>query len=611
MSNKERLLYAFWGITFVGVSAKAISSSKSKPRPSKRTRNSTDEASENNKKTSKTSEIKQLLRLLNGKRTVAFAGLFAFANIARLLIQIKISRKIGKLGSLLSQRKWKELHDAMISFAFWTIPAALTNAFVEFAKSQLSLTIRTKLLRIVHRGYQSDEVKLSELSQVLKDADQIATSDIGKLSDDMATLFQSLFKPITETAILTLTLTRLMGTKQILLCYLYFFVAALWSRKVTPSFTTSIQKVSESEAKYKTAHNRLMEYGEQIDFLQGAKTESTILDSDLQKVDRLNTVLDSQKLASSAIDGYVVRYMGILSSISLMIPALKLEGTAAVEDPTEYFLTVLHLLVNLMGAFKDVATGFRTLGSVKGLSIRVLKLLDTLKESSVKKLGSGIRFKSKDSVVLKGVTIKVPHVLEPLCKDLNLHVEQGKSLFVKGPNGSGKTTLFRVIRGIWEPECGQVGMPDENDCFFLLHKPYILPGLSLRDQICYPHVGQSGIKIDTRIAHALVKVELFNSAEEILKDKVLDSDWLANKDLSAGESQRLACVRLLVRRPKFAFIDEGLSCCTENFEKTFLEYCINTLQTTCISISHRDVARYLHHETLYFNANGTTTLSPN
>lgn len=613
--EKEKLLYTLWGAAFTGITARAFIVNK-------RRRSFKSNAEYSTKRPdplvkvkkpaeSQYSEVIKILRSLKGKRTVAHAGCFALAILARLLVQIKVSRLIGKLGSLLSQRKWKKLKKAQILFAFWTIPAALMNALVSLSQTQLSAAISQQLLNQIHQNYRG--ARFSQISLQLSDADQRTTSDLERLSDELSVLYQSLFKPLTETTVLTLTLTRLMGARQILLCYLYFFMAAMWSRKVTPSFTTSAEIVQEKESSFKSSHSRVYEYAEEVDFLDGSELESALMERKLDEMQHQKTILSFQKFVSSAIDGYAVRYMGILASIVLMMPALKLKGEARVEDPTEYFLTVLHLLVNLMTAFKDVATGFRTLGSVRGISKRVVELLDasSTKNRSESTVAEIVRYESQNVIEVKGVTIQVPGIKQPLFKDLNLTVKAGESVFIKGPNGSGKTSLFRILRGIWIPTSGQIGMPSKNACFFLTHKPYFVPGLPLRDQITYPSVGVPDTNLDIRIAESLVAVGLFSSTKEVLKYGILNSDWLAGKDLSAGEAQRLACARLLVRKPIFAFIDEGLSCCTEDFEKEFLKHCIESLNITCLSISHREVTRSLHHSTLHINANGRCNLVKN
>ena len=54
------------------------------------------------------------------------------------------------------------------------------------------------------------------------------------------------------------------------------------------------------------------------------------------------------------------RYLGILSAFTAMLPAVYHGiGARANEDPTEYFLTCLHLLVNVGLALRDLVGSFK------------------------------------------------------------------------------------------------------------------------------------------------------------------------------------------------------------------------------------------------------------
>ena len=51
-------------------------------------------------------------------------------------------------------------------------------------------------------------------------------------------------------------------------------------------------------------------------------------------------------LGADTLDGYVLRHIGILVAFTTMLPAVVASAPAQI-DPTEYFLTSLHLLVHV------------------------------------------------------------------------------------------------------------------------------------------------------------------------------------------------------------------------------------------------------------------------
>ena len=63
---------------------------------------------------------------------------------------------------------------------------------------------------------------------------QMGTSDVTAFCTEAVALYEGLFKPSVEVVILSSTLGRMMGGKQLAQCYTYFFVAGCWTRFVGP-----------------------------------------------------------------------------------------------------------------------------------------------------------------------------------------------------------------------------------------------------------------------------------------------------------------------------------------------------------------------------------------
>ena len=107
----------------------------------------------------------------------------------------------------------------------------------------------------------------------------------------------------------------------------------------------------------------------------------------------------------------------------------------------------------------------------------------------------------------------------------------------------------------YAPSChGTVTRPRFEDVLFLPQRPYMVEG-SLRSQLLYPRL-QRPIK-DDELLETLDLVQLAH-----LKDAAdplsVEADW--SKVLSIGEQQRLSFARLLLLRPKYAFLDEAMRC---------------------------------------------------
>lgn len=136
----------------------------------------------------------------------------------------------------------------------------------------------------------------------------------------------------------------------------------------------------------------------------------------------------------------------------------------------------------------------------------------------------------------------------PLLDGLDLSLDRGDRVLVRGPSGSGKSTLLRAIAGIWPHAGGQVELP--SDAMFIPQRPYFPDG-PLREALAYPEPA-------TRYDDAALRAALRDALLPQLQERLDDADAWSQK-LSGGEQQRLAIARVLLKRPKWILADEATS----------------------------------------------------
>ena len=206
------------------------------------------------------------------------------------------------------------------------------------------------------------------------------------------------------------------------------------------------------------------------------------------------------------------------------------------------------------------------------------------------------------TVSVANLTLRTPNGALTLCEGLNVHLQPGESLLVMGPSGSGKSSLLRALAALWTDGRGTVTTPRHEECLFLPQRPY-MPRGTLRDQLLFPACfggEDGGGASDEDIARALSTVCL---ADLLPRMGGLDAtcDWAAV--LSAGEQQRVAVARLLLRRPqpRAAFLDEATSALDPATEATVYG-AISHGQYTYVSVGHR--ASLLKYHTWVLIASG-------
>jgi ABC-type sugar transport system ATPase subunit len=161
------------------------------------------------------------------------------------------------------------------------------------------------------------------------------------------------------------------------------------------------------------------------------------------------------------------------------------------------------------------------------------------------------------SVSLRGLS-KVFDAGTQVLHHLSLEVRDGELLVLLGPSGSGKTTVLRCIAGLEEPTSGDVLIgdrvvthtpPAERDVAMVFQNHALYPHLSVRDNIAFPldMRGMTRSEIARRVAETAARLGL--------------GDLLDRRpaQLSAGQQQRVALGRAIVRGPQVFLFDEPLS----------------------------------------------------
>ncbi len=163
-----------------------------------------------------------------------------------------------------------------------------------------------------------------------------------------------------------------------------------------------------------------------------------------------------------------------------------------------------------------------------------------------------------------------------LVRDLSLEVREGRNLMITGASGAGKTALLLATTGLWTRGQGRIIRPAEG-VMFVPHWPYLAPG-RLRELL---HYGLPKEVPDEQLLSVLAEVGLESVVQRGL---TLDSEEDWNTVCSLSEQQMLACARLLLAQPRFAFLDDvtrGLDPrCVERLYQNLARHGITSVSVT-------------------------------
>lgn len=142
--------------------------------------------------------------------------------------------------------------------------------------------------------------------------------------------------------------------------------------------------------------------------------------------------------------------------------------------------------------------------------------------------------------------------------DVSIDVQDGEFLVMLGPSGCGKTTTLRAVAGLERQTAGDIYIgprlvntlpPADRDIAFVFQFYALYPHLKVYDNIAFPlrAAGTSKDEIDKRVGEVARMLKI---------DHLLDR---RPSRLPAGEQQRVALGRAIIRRPQVFLLDEPLT----------------------------------------------------
>jgi subfamily B ATP-binding cassette protein MsbA len=183
----------------------------------------------------------------------------------------------------------------------------------------------------------------------------------------------------------------------------------------------------------------------------------------------------------------------------------------------------------------------------------------------------------------------------PVLQDINIKIAAGETVALVGPSGGGKTTLVNLLPRFYNPTAGQIFL-DGID----IHDIKLT---SLRDHIAY--VGQHIIlfndTIAANIAYGAQKAAFDEEAVSEAAEKAHALEFIEQFPaglntligengvrLSAGQRQRLAIARALIKDAPILILDEATSALDTESEKV-VQLALETLRSgrTSLLIAHR------------------------
>ncbi|MFQ9040330.1 MAG: ABC transporter ATP-binding protein/permease [Dialister invisus] len=343
------------------------------------------------------------------------------------------------------------------------------------------------------------------------------------------------------------------------------------------------------EADFRFSMVRLRETAESVAFYNGAAKEEAFLSNRFMTLLR-NTlfIIKKQKQLSWLTNSYA--QIAIIFPFVVAVPRYLSQNIS---------LGGLMQIANCFGKVQDAMSYFvdvyASLAEWQSCAERLLsfdKHIAAIEKETEEKSGSLVREETHDRLRLADVTISVPAMDEnkrtrEIISSASCTIKSGEHVILKGPSGSGKSTLLRTLAGFWPYVKGHISMPAPSEIMFIPQKPYIPMGTSA-EAASYP--------LETADEEILSPLLVECGLSHLMEKTDTEADW--SHILSLGEQQKLAFVRVFLRKPKWVFLDEATSAMDEETEEKMYRLLTALPGTTVISIGHRSTLDKWHNRVL-------------
>lgn len=211
----------------------------------------------------------------------------------------------------------------------------------------------------------------------------------------------------------------------------------------------------------------------------------------------------------------------------------------------------------------------------------------------------------ESEVLLDLNNLEVGYGGKPLFKPLSLSIRRGEVIGFAGPSGCGKSTLADVLLGLKHPQSGEITSHIKFGCAERL-KLYQDP----------PQSFASNVTLRKQLADVcqLHRIE-FAEVDRLACELKVSPDVLERspEQVSGGELQRVAILRVLLLKPKLLIADEPTTRLDPHIARETLNLIINSAKSigcALILISHNDdELKSYCHKVLRFHNPGAGALS--
>lgn len=297
--------------------------------------------------------------------------------------------------------------------------------------------------------------------------------------------------------------------------------------------------------------------------------------------------LISNALALGQIPKFILEIIGLLT-ISLIAYISFTKGASANEVLIE-LAVFMGAIVKLLPSANRIVMNLQSLSHAKPAIENILIELESFEETS--NFEDTLNISNFKSMEFSNVSFKYSEKDKYVLTNVNLQINKGDIIGLRGESGSGKSTLINLTLGLLDCTEGQIVInnTDMQNCkkiwqdkLSYVPQDVVLFDDTLKNNIMFY---QDDI-LEENIIEILKKLKLENFIDRL--DMIIGE---GGSSLSGGQKQRIGIARALARKPEFIIFDEATSA-LDNVTEQEINKLIKEISknVTVLIIAHKNSA---------------------
>ncbi|HJU45790.1 MAG TPA: ABC transporter ATP-binding protein, partial [Chitinophagaceae bacterium] len=282
--------------------------------------------------------------------------------------------------------------------------------------------------------------------------------------------------------------------------------------------------------------------------------------------------------------------IGVIAAVTLVVFGgyLILNNKTPLTGPA--FIAFLALYTQIIPPLKNLSQTSSTLQRGIVACEKIFGILDT--PVTIKNAPNPVSMPEFTSgITLKNVSFRYGQ--KDVLRNINLHIEKGKTIALVGQSGSGKSTLVDLIARFYDVQQGEILLDGVNVKDIAIGDLRSLTGIVSQDTFLFNDTvynnivfGNSGVE-----KTAVYEAAGIANADAFIKQMEQGYDTVTGErgvKLSGGQRQRVSIARAVLKNAPILLLDEATSALDTESERLVQDALNNLLSNrTSIIIAHR------------------------